>query len=93
MAVLLTGGAGYIGSHTALSILNNGGEVVANIVDLANVDTATSIGTYTMNGGTLTTSGMLVTGRDASRSTHTTQLTRLIHPGNTGIVSLSASGR
>ena len=29
MAVLLTGGAGYIGSHTALSILNNGGEVVA----------------------------------------------------------------
>ena len=29
MAVLLTGGAGYIGSHTALSILNSGREIVA----------------------------------------------------------------
>ena len=28
MAVLLTGGAGYIGSHTALSILNSGKEIV-----------------------------------------------------------------
>ena len=28
MTVLLTGGAGYIGSHTALSILNSGKEVV-----------------------------------------------------------------
>ena len=28
MTVLLTGGAGYIGSHTALSILNSGKDVV-----------------------------------------------------------------
>lgn len=29
MAILLTGGAGYIGSHTALALLNRGDEVVA----------------------------------------------------------------
>ena len=29
MRVLLTGGAGYIGSHTALCLLNAGHEVVA----------------------------------------------------------------
>ncbi|WP_303685001.1 SDR family NAD(P)-dependent oxidoreductase, partial [Anaerovibrio lipolyticus] len=28
MKILLAGGAGYIGSHTALSLLNNGHEVV-----------------------------------------------------------------
>ena len=32
MAVLITGGAGYIGSHTAIELLNAGKEIV--IVDI-----------------------------------------------------------
>ena len=28
MAVLVTGGAGYIGSHTAIELLNSGKEIV-----------------------------------------------------------------
>ena len=35
MRVLLTGGAGYIGSHTALVLLNHGNEVVV-LDNLAN---------------------------------------------------------
>jgi len=59
-----TNGSIRVGNTGAGTFIQNGGEVVANIVDLANVDTATSIGTYTMNGGTLTTGGMLVIGRE-----------------------------
>ncbi|HOD82789.1 MAG TPA: PEP-CTERM sorting domain-containing protein, partial [Phycisphaerae bacterium] len=59
-----TNGSIRVGNTGKGTFIQNDGEVVANIVDLANVDATTSIGTYTMNGGTLTTSGMLVIGRE-----------------------------